>query len=222
MAYKSLVIQPLNKSHKKSDFRCGESSLDIYLKKQASQDVKRRISRVFVAVEPTKPDVILGFYSLSSLSIELNLEKSVDRTFIAQSLDAPSKFKNLLITNKVTAHFLNSLCTSRVYTLNALSTDLSRLKDLPSDLVKKLPKVPVPAALIGRLAVSKQAQGYGIGKMLLVDGIKRTLSVSQQIAIYAMVVDVISEDVSHFYQQFGFMGLNAGGSRLFLPLKSSG
>jgi len=164
MAYKSLVIQPLNKSHKKSDFRCGESSLDIYLKKQASQDVKRRISRVFVAVEPTKPDAVLGFYSLSSLSIEL--------------------------------------------------------KDLPSDLVKKLPKVPVPAALIGRLAVSKQAQSYGIGKMLLVDGIKRTLSVSQQIAIYAMVVDVISEDVSHFYQQFGFMGLNAGGNRLFLPLKS--
>jgi len=31
----------------------------------------------------------------------INLEKLVDRTFIAQSLDAPGKFKNLLITNKV-------------------------------------------------------------------------------------------------------------------------
>jgi len=164
MAYKSLVIEPLNKSHKKSDFRCGESSLDKYLKKQASQDVKRRISRIFVVVEPTKPDVILGYYSLSSLSVEL--------------------------------------------------------KNLPSDLVKKLPKVPVPAALIGRLAVGKQAQGYGIGKMLLVDGVKRTLSVSKQVAIYAMVVDVINEEVSHFYQQFGFIYLNASGSRLFLPLKS--
>jgi len=30
-----------------------------------------------------------------------NLEKSVGRTFIAQALDAPGKFKNLLITNKV-------------------------------------------------------------------------------------------------------------------------
>jgi len=57
----------------------------------------------------------------------INLEKSVDRTFIAQPLDAPGKFKNLFITNKVTAHFLNSLYTSRVYTLNALSTDFSRI-----------------------------------------------------------------------------------------------
>jgi len=29
------------------------------------------------------------------------LEKSVDRAFIAQPLDVPGKFKNLLITNKV-------------------------------------------------------------------------------------------------------------------------
>jgi predicted GNAT family N-acyltransferase len=54
----------------------------------------------------------------------------------------------------------------------------------------------VPAALIGRLAVSNTAQGQGVGKMLLADAIKRTLTVSDQIAIYAN--DSFSADISIF------------------------
>ena len=56
--------------------------------------------------------------------------------------------------------------------------------------------------------------------MLLVDAIKRSLAVSEEIAIYAMVVDVIDEQVSYFYQQFGFSQLSGKSRRLFLPLKS--
>ena len=103
------------------------------------------------------------------------------------------------------------------YSLSTLSIELSQL---PEKLAGKLPKHPVPAALIGRLAVSENAQGCGIGKMLLVDAIKRTLSVSDQIAIYAMVVDAINENVEGFYEQFGFARLSDDSPRLFLPLKS--
>ena len=56
--------------------------------------------------------------------------------------------------------------------------------------------------------------------MLLVDAIKRTLSVSDQIAIYAMVVDAINENVKGFYEQFGFARLSDDSPRLFLPLRS--
>jgi hypothetical protein len=56
--------------------------------------------------------------------------------------------------------------------------------------------------------------------MLLVDAIKRTLAVSDEIAIYAMVVDAIDERAQHFYEQFGFSLLGSGNQRLFLPLKS--
>ncbi|MGD8755807.1 MAG: GNAT family N-acetyltransferase, partial [Desulfobacterales bacterium] len=87
-------------------------------------------------------------------------------------------------------------------------------------LTRKLPRHQVPAALIGRLAVSKAAQGQGIGKMLLADAIKRTLAVGDQIAIYAMVVDVIDDSVKGFYEQFGFTQLSDDSPRLFLPLKS--
>jgi len=42
----------------------------------------------------------------------LNLENAVGSRKSTQALNAPSKFKNLLITNKVATQFLNSLCTS--------------------------------------------------------------------------------------------------------------
>jgi len=56
--------------------------------------------------------------------------------------------------------------------------------------------------------------------MLLTDAIKRTLSVSLEIAIYAMVVDAIDEKAESFYRRFGFLSLSAATRRLFLPLKS--
>jgi GNAT superfamily N-acetyltransferase len=74
--------------------------------------------------------------------------------------------------------------------------------------------------LLGRLAVNQAAQGHGVGKMLLIDAIKRTLAVSDEIAIYAMVVDAIDERAQHFYEQFGFSRLTSENQRLFLPLKS--
>ena len=157
--FQHLVIAPLNPTHDRAGFQCGVDALDRYLKKQAKQDTKRNISRVFVATTPDNPKPVIGYYTLSTLSIELN--------------------------------------------------------QLPEKLARKLPKHPVPAALIGRMAVSNAAQGQG---MLLADAIKRTLAISDQIAIYAMVVDAISDNAQEFYEQFGFTRLSDDSPRLFLPL----
>jgi ribosomal protein S18 acetylase RimI-like enzyme len=162
--YQNLLIAPLNPTHDRTGFQCGVEALDRYLKKQAKQDSRRRISRVFVATKPDNPRSVIGYYTLSTLSIELN--------------------------------------------------------QLPEKLARKLPRHQVPAALIGRLAVSNAAQGQGIGKMLLADAIKRTLAVSDQIAIYGMVVDAIDDNAKEFYEQFGFIRLSDDSPRLFLPLKS--
>ena len=161
---RNLVIVPLNAAHDRAGFHCNVEALDQYIHKHAGQDIRRRISRVFVAVLPDNPKEVMGYYSLSTLSIGL--------------------------------------------------------EQLPQELARKLPKHPIPAALIGRLAVSHNAQGCGIGKMLLVDAIKRTLSVSDQIAIYAIVVDAINDNAKGFYEQFGFIRLSDNSPRLFLPLKS--
>jgi len=162
--FQNLVIAPLNAIHDRPGFHCNVEVLDHYIHKQAGQDIKRSISRIFIATLPDNPKEVIGYYSLSTLSIELS--------------------------------------------------------QLPEKLGRKLPKHPIPAALIGRLAVSKNAQGYGIGKLLLADAIKRTQSVSDQIAIYAMVVDAISNEARDFYEQYGFALLSDTSPRLFLPLKS--
>lgn len=108
-----LVIELLNEHHNRKDFHCTTEALDRYIRTQAQQDIKRRISRIFVATEPDSPTIIQGYYSLSALSIELN--------------------------------------------------------QLPESLARRLPKHPIPAALLGRLAVNQTAQGNGVGKMLVVD-----------------------------------------------------
>lgn len=68
--------------------------------------------------------------------------------------------------------------------------------------------------------MQKCARGNGIGKLLLVNAIKRTLVASNDIGIYAMVVDAIDEKARAFYEQYGFVTVGHVAGRLWLPLKS--
>ena len=54
-AFENLTVTPLAASHDRAGFCCGDAALDRYLQRQASQDVRRRISRVFVATTPAEP-----------------------------------------------------------------------------------------------------------------------------------------------------------------------
>ena len=65
-----LVVEPLGRRHDRVAFSCGLPELDRYLARQAGQDVRRRIARVFVCTAGDA-DTVLGFYTLSALSIDL-------------------------------------------------------------------------------------------------------------------------------------------------------
>lgn len=67
-----LVIKPLSSQHNRSEFFSGNDMLDNYLKRQASQDVKRYVCRVFVLTEADSLEAILGFYTLSASAIKIN------------------------------------------------------------------------------------------------------------------------------------------------------
>lgn len=62
-----VTIQILNKNHKRDSFNSGTPLLDNYLKKKASQDVKRDLSACFVLAD--EDHSVLGYYTLSSSSI---------------------------------------------------------------------------------------------------------------------------------------------------------
>lgn len=62
-------IITFDKSYEKDNFDCGNAQLNEYLKKYASQDIKRRIAQVFI-ICPRNSEKIIGFYTLSASSIK--------------------------------------------------------------------------------------------------------------------------------------------------------
>jgi GNAT superfamily N-acetyltransferase len=63
-----LRFEPLSARHDRAPFTCGIGVLDEWFRKRASQDQRRRVAQVFVAVDA---DGIVGFYSLSMFTLSL-------------------------------------------------------------------------------------------------------------------------------------------------------
>lgn len=59
------------KVHDRERFTCGKEPLDRYIHVQAGQDVKRGLAVVHVMVPSDEPARIAGYYTLSSMAIEL-------------------------------------------------------------------------------------------------------------------------------------------------------
>ena len=73
-----LQISPLDsQKHDRSGFCCGQESLDTYIRKQASQDLKKRVSTVFVLIDYPETSV-LAYYTLSAYTVNI---AALDETF---------------------------------------------------------------------------------------------------------------------------------------------
>ncbi|MGH6823956.1 MAG: GNAT family N-acetyltransferase [Methylocella sp.] len=64
-----LRIVALDGRHGRKGFTCGDESLDLYLKTQASQDVRRKANAVFVLTGPSEQTWILGCYTLCVMAL---------------------------------------------------------------------------------------------------------------------------------------------------------
>ncbi len=104
------------------------------------------------------------------------------------------------------------------YTLSAASLGH---EELPGDVARRLPKYPVPAVLIGRMASDCRARddGLRIGSRLLVHALKQALRAADAIGVQCVIVDSKPEAVA-FYQRFGFMPLKEEGLKLYLPIST--
>jgi GNAT superfamily N-acetyltransferase len=69
---------------------------------------------------------------------------------------------------------------------------------------KGMPRNPIPAMLLARLAVDKTVQGKGIGAFLLRDAMGRAVSVAEQAGIRLLLVHAVNEEALTFYEHFGF------------------
>lgn len=91
---------------------------------------------------------------------------------------------------------------------------------LPPASSRKLPRHPLPVVLLARLAVDRDFQGKGIGEMLLLDALERSLALSEQLGIFAVEVLAIDETAAGFYRRYGFAPLVDDARHLFLPMET--
>ncbi len=154
-------VQQLNAAVDVTNFDCGSPPLDEYIRRYASQDVRRNIARVFVATPEDSIQRLAGFFTLSAGSVS---------------------------------------CA-----------------DLPASIARKLPRYPIPVALIGRLAVDAKFQGKGFGSILLADACQKVAQASTVLAVAGIIVAAKDETAAAFYQHFGFKPLPGQPERLILP-----
>ncbi|MCK4674698.1 MAG: GNAT family N-acetyltransferase [Gammaproteobacteria bacterium] len=101
-----------------------------------------------------------------------------------------------------------------------LATGSVMHKHAPSKVRRNMPE-PVPVMILGRLAVSKGMQSAGIGRGLLKDAILRTLGVSKQAGIKALLVHALSDAAHKFYRQCGFIESPLDSMVLMITLKDA-
>ena len=104
------LITPLGKQHDRKSFDCREPSLNHYLHRYASQDVRRRVNRVFVASPPSDPGQVIGYYSLSAGSLAAN--------------DLPEKLRRRLPKYPVPIVLLGRLAVANSYQSKGLGSIL--------------------------------------------------------------------------------------------------
>jgi len=82
-----LEIFILDKTHNRKAFECEEQQLTDYIKKQVSQDIKKKLAVCFVAID--NDNNVIGYYTLSSES--LGREQIPDKYLrkVPQNYNAP-------------------------------------------------------------------------------------------------------------------------------------
>ncbi|MBK7033599.1 MAG: GNAT family N-acetyltransferase [Ignavibacteria bacterium] len=92
----------------------------------------------------------------------------------------------------------------------------SQLRVAKVAVTRGLPsEIPIPAVLIGQLAVDQRFQGQGKGSLLLIDALKRSKELGLGWAV--VVVDAFDEKAAQWYETFGFIRISSKPTRLIIP-----
>jgi GNAT superfamily N-acetyltransferase len=106
----------------------------------------------------------------------------------------------------------------RVLGYYTLASGAVSFQSLPTGAARKLPKHPVPVALLARLAIDRAAQGRGLGGMLLADALRRCSGFADELGIHAVEVHALDDAAEAFYKHYGFIPLLDQARHLYLPL----
>jgi GNAT superfamily N-acetyltransferase len=96
MTYLTIPLEP---AYNKNSFSCGKIALDDYLHKQASQDIKRKLSLCFIL--PDTNYGIKGYYTLSNDSIpQEDLPEEIKKKMPKSYVNLPATLLGRLAVDK--------------------------------------------------------------------------------------------------------------------------
>lgn len=127
------------------------------------------------------------------------------------------------VKRKLAACFVvNKESTNRVIGYYTLSNSNIPASWISQEFKKRIPPayLNLPTTLIGRLAIDSEFQGQGVGKLLLIDALKRSFELSFQLGSCAVVVDPIDSVAEGFYAKYGFVKLPESG-KIFLSMQTT-
>ncbi|MGL5064808.1 MAG: GNAT family N-acetyltransferase [Microcoleus sp.] len=91
-------------------------------------------------------------------------------------------------------------------------------ESLPENYRRVLPRYPVPAIRLGKLAVAISMQGRGLGRELLMESFRSCVRLSSEVGIFALIVDSKNQKAKDFYLKYGFIPLDDNPLSLFMPI----
>lgn len=93
--------------------------------------------------------------------------------------------------------------------------------EAPERIRRGMGQYPIPLVILARLAVDMDYQKRGLGFSLLQDAIMRTVSISDQAGIRALLTHPIDAEADTFYRRFGFESTPTHDRQLILLLKDA-
>ncbi len=153
--------------HDVSEFSCGNSVLDGYIRTTVTRDEAHYPAAAYVAISPQRssgPQRVFGYYTLNSFSFPRRQARRRDRDKYLGGYD------------------------------------------------------PVPAVLIGRLALDQDFQGRGLGGALLTSALMQVLKIRENLGIAVVVVHAIDDAAAAFYEHLGLTSFRDEPHHLYYPL----
>jgi hypothetical protein len=128
----------------------------------------------------------------------------------ARQAQASGSAKTFVVTDGHRLAGYYSLAVGQIDTLEA-----------PDRVRKGMGGYPIPVVILARLAVAMQDHGRGIGIGMLQDAIRRTVAISEQAGVRALLTHPIDVEAECFYLRFGFEASPAQEKQLLLLLKDA-
>lgn len=118
-----------------------------------------------------------------------------------------------------TTHVLVDVAApTRILAYYTLSAAQLLLTDLREQDRRRLPRYPVPAVRMARLAVAAAEQGKGYASFMLAHAVDRCLALRVQLGVRVLLVDALHDQAAAFYRAYGFQPASQQIRTLYLPL----